>query len=170
MIPNLSVSLTFNQRKRDMRDEERINPGHDGIRQAARVIGPLMIAVGGMFTAIGMISFFSSFGSFEPPQYFWCAFIGLPLMAFGGAVTKFAYLGAIFRYLAGEVAPVQKDTFNYLATGVSPGVKDLARAVSEGLAEGRQVPHSDDSKYCSHCGQAIALDANFCSSCGQKVV
>lgn len=153
-----------------MRDEERINPGHDGIRHAARVIGPLMIAAGGIFTAIGMISFFSSFGSFEPPQYFWCAFIGLPLMAFGGIVTKFAYLGSIFRYLAGEVAPVQKDTFNYLATGVSPGVKDLARAVREGLTEGRQEPQSGDSKYCTNCGQAISPDANFCSSCGQKVV
>lgn len=151
-----------------MRDEELINPGHTGIRQLARVVGPLMIMVGGVFTAIGMISFFSAFGSFEPPQYFWCAFIGLPLMAFGGAVTKFAYLGSIFRYLAGEVAPVQKDTFNYLATGVSPGVKGLAKAVGEGFAEGTQVRSPGESKYCSNCGQSLALDANFCSACGQK--
>lgn len=151
-----------------MRDEEQINPGHTGIRQLARVVGPLMIIVGGVFVAIGMVSFFSAFGSFEPPRQFWCVFVGAPLMAIGGTITKFAYVGAFFRYVAGEVAPVQKDTFNYLATGVSPGVKGLAKAVGEGFAQGSQVRSPGESKYCSNCGQAISLDANFCSACGQK--
>ncbi len=155
-----------------MREEEQINPGHGEIRQVMRVIGPAMIGVGAIFTAIGMISFFTAFGTFEPPRYFWCAFVGLPLIAFGSMLTKFAYMGALFRYFAGEVAPVQKDTFNYLATGVSPGVKDLAQAVSEGFQGARQdAPATETSgaKYCSSCGQAVPLPAKFCSSCGLKV-
>lgn len=156
-----------------MRDEEQINPGHGELRLAMRVIGPAMIGVGGIFVAIGMISFFSAFGGNGPPQYFWCCFVGAPIATLGIGLTKFAYMGAVYRYLAGEVAPVQKDTFNYLATGIGPGVKDLAQAVGEGLQAGRQgasTAGSTESKYCSKCGQSVPPQANFCSSCGEKLV
>ena len=152
-----------------MQDEERINPGHGTFRQPARVIGPLMIVAGGIFIAIGLIDFFSAMGSFGPPKYFWCLFVGMPLVAFGTMNTNIAYLGAFARYVAGETAPVQKDTFNYLADGIKPGVKDLAQAVSEGIAAGRQSPPSAGSRFCPACGQAVAAQAKYCSSCGQKM-
>ncbi|MGD0383318.1 MAG: hypothetical protein ABSA77_07360, partial [Thermoguttaceae bacterium] len=63
-----------------------IDPQHSDIRDLLRVIGPLVAGVGLIFTIIGIGSFFSSFGSFEPPRYFWCAFIGLPLLAVGGSI------------------------------------------------------------------------------------
>lgn len=156
-----------------MPEEERINPGHGPIRDVARILGPLLILAGGIFMAVGMISFFSAFGaplgSMGPPQYFWCCFVGMPLLALGVAVTKVAYLGAIFRYVAGETAPVQKDTFNYLAEGIRPGVRDLAQAVSQGLAAGSQSPPVAGSKYCSACGQAVTEQAKYCAACGQKM-
>lgn len=155
-----------------MRDEEQLNPGHREVRTILRVVGPLLIGVGAIFMAIGLISFFSAFGSFEPPRYFWCCFIGAPLIAIGSGLTKVAYMGAMFRYFAGEVAPVQKDTFNYLAKGVSPGVTELTQAVREGWQGNSRDPGLDPSdavKYCSNCGQGAAATANFCSSCGQKL-
>ena len=152
-----------------MRDEERINPGHGEIRRIARIVGPIMVVVGVIFLAIGMISFFSSFGSFEPPRYFWCCFVGMPLIALGASLTQFAFLGSIARYIAGETAPVQKDTFNYVAQGIRPGVKDLVQAVREGLTEESPEEPVGDKKFCSNCGQAATLQANFCSGCGQKL-
>jgi hypothetical protein len=166
---------------------------HREIRGVLRFIGPLVLLVGLGFTIVGFGSFFLSFGSFEPPRYFWCAFVGLPLLAIGGGITKFAYMGAVGRYVAGEAAPVAKDTFNYLADGTSPGVKSLARAVGEGLAGagGRSEPQAvlrchkcnaendADARFCDNCGAPLAKtkpcsacdelndpDARFCDNCG----
>lgn len=152
-----------------MHDEEQINPGHGAVRQLARVVGPVIAVVGLVFLAVGMVSFFSAFGTGELPKYFWCAFVGGPLMMLGIAITKVAYLGAFLRYFAGEAAPVQKDTFNYLAKGIRPGVKDLSQAVSEGIKAGMQDPPVGESRFCSQCGRPVAQDAQFCSSCGCKL-
>jgi hypothetical protein len=143
-----------------MNDEERINPGHTETRAALRVIGPLVAAVGLVFVVIGLGSFFASFGSFQPPRYFWCAFVGLPLLGLGVFITKVAYMGRFFRYVAGESAPVVKDTFNYMAEGTQQGIRTLAGAVGDGLrgAESRST--------CSKCGQSNDAEAKFCRKCG----
>jgi ribosomal protein L40E len=145
-----------------------------------------------------MISFFSSFGTFEPPRYFWAAFLGLPLLVIGLGLTRFGYLGAILRYFSGEVAPVAKDTFNHMAHGTAEGVETLAQALSRGLAGGgRAASHPDEasiscgqcttlnpasaqfcsrcgaalvSKACPDCGASLAPDARFCGQCGKAVV
>lgn len=85
------------------------------LRDFLRVLGPAVIVVGVIFAAIGFVSFFSAFGGFGPPRYFWCAFIGLPLIALGSAISRYAFLGAVSRYVANEVAPVGKDVINYMA-------------------------------------------------------
>lgn len=145
-----------------MSDEERINPGHKQTRGALRVIGPLMIGVGVVFMVIGLGSFFSSFGSFEPPRYFWCCFIGLPLIGIGVAISQFGFMGAIMRYQAGEIAPVGKDTFNYMADGTKGGVRTVASAVGSGFREGMAGTSVD----CPSCGHANDADAKFCDECG----
>lgn len=152
-----------------MRDEEQLNPGHTAIRQTARVVGPLLMLAGVLFIAVALISFFSAFGTFEQPKYFWCFFVGAPLFALGSVITKVAFLGAIIRYVAGETAPVQKDTFNYMAHGVKSGVRDLSQAVSEGIRAGMQEPPAGDGRFCPQCGKPVAVDAQFCSSCGCKL-
>ena len=148
-----------------MRDEERINPRHGAMRQFLRLVGPVVALVGLAFLIVGLGSFFSSFGTFESPRYFWCAFVGMPLLAFGSFITKFAYLGTVFRYVAGEVAPVQKDTFNYLAEGTKGGVRTMASALGEGLATGMRGENSA-SVACPKCDHANDADANFCGDCG----
>ncbi|QDU64865.1 Double zinc ribbon [Planctomycetes bacterium Pan216] len=144
--------------------DRKIDPRHDQIRPVLRLVGPAMMGVGGILIAIGMISFFSAFGGFGPPRFFWCAFLGIPLFGIGSGVTKFAYMGAITRYLSQEISPVGRDTFNYMADGTQDGIRTITSAISQGLASG-----VDDRRLKAHCPQCSSLqdaDANFCSACG----
>ena len=152
-----------------MSDESKLDPGHSTSRQFLRMLGPTTAALGLLLTVIGFGSFLSSFGSHEMPRYFWCAFIGLPLLGVGVAMSQFGFLGSFICYVSGETAPVQKDTFNYLAHGTREGVKTLASAVGEGLAEGigkdRQAV-----KRCLSCDHENDSDAKFCKNCGSSLV
>ena len=123
-----------------MNDERRIDPNHDTTRAVLRVVGPATLGVGLVFMAVGLVSFFRSFGGFEPPRYFWCAFVGIPLTWLGAALCQFGYLGAVGRYVMGEMAPVQKDAFNVVARGARPGVEALARAVGQALGHNPFAP------------------------------
>jgi RNA polymerase subunit RPABC4/transcription elongation factor Spt4 len=178
-----------------MRPENQIDPDHKEKRGILRVIGPLILVVGLIFLIVGMVSFFSSFGGFAPPRYFWCCFVGLPLMWLGGVLSSAGFMGAAARYVAGESAPVAKDTFNYMADGTKEGVKQVAMAVGEGLAAGgigkpvqlrchkcNQL-NDADSKYCKECGTSLLKskacpacnelndpDAKFCDNCGRALV
>ncbi|MFN0053433.1 MAG: zinc ribbon domain-containing protein [Planctomycetales bacterium] len=146
-----------------MNDEEKLNPGHLGTRGVLRIVGPFVAGIGLLFTIAGIGSFFASFGTFEPPQYFWCAFVGLPLIALGVGISKYAFMGRIFRYVAGETAPVAKDTFNYIAEGTQQGVRAMATAVGEGLRiRGSELQ-------CAKCGQSNDTDAKFCRKCGASL-
>ena len=144
-----------------MNDENRLNPGHRKLRQFLRLLGPLVVGLGLIFSAIGFISFFSSFGGFGPPRYFWCVFVGFPLIGIGTGITKFAFMGSVLRYMSAEAAPVGKDTFNYVAEGTQGGVRTMARAVREGFSPATNV--------CTTCGHANDADAKFCDECGQPM-
>lgn len=166
------------------------DPDHAALRDTLRTVGPLVVLVGLGFTAVGIGSFFSSFGSFSgPPQYFWCAFVGMPMIAVGGMMCQFGYLGKIARYTAGEVAPVGKDVANYMVHGTKDAVREMAGAIGEGL-RGQTVgivcgacrtENEATANFCKGCGAAIAAkncpgcgqsnDANakFCNGCGKAV-
>jgi ribosomal protein L40E len=150
---------------------------HAPARDALRAFGPILVAVGLIFTVIGIGSFFASFGSFEPPRYFWCAFVGLPLLGVGVGITKFAFLGAVTRYVASETAPVAKDTINYVAHGTKDAVREIASAVGEGLRSGGapaavlrcaacNAENDADARFCKGCGAVLTKGAP-CSSCGE---
>lgn len=141
-----------------------IDPKHSETRAWLRFFGPLLLGLGALFAIIGIGNFFWAFNSFEPPRYFWCAFIGLPLMGIGAAVCKFAYFGAVTRYMANEVAPVGKDVVNYMADGTKGAFRDLAGAIGEGFRHG-----SDQTVRvvrCHKCNADNELPANFCKGCG----
>ena len=138
-----------------------LDPGHNNVREVLRVAGPAVLALGVVFMIIGVGSFFASFGSFEPPRYFWCAFVGIPLMGVGGALCQFAYMGAVSRYMADEVAPVGKDVVNYMAEGTQDAVRKVAAAVGQGL---RDSP--PQGMLCPKCNTANEASANFCKGCG----
>jgi hypothetical protein len=142
-----------------------IDPRHKETRALLRVAGPGVVLVGLIFTIIGMGSFFSSFGSFQPPRYFWCAFVGLPLVGLGGALCKFAFMGAVGRYMANEVAPVGKDVVNYMAEGTKDAVRDVAAAVGEGLRAGSPAGEVRVVR-CHKCNADNEAPANFCKACG----
>jgi hypothetical protein len=172
-----------------MSDEERINPGHTQVRKVLRLAGPLILCVGVIFMIVGLGSFFSSFGGFGRPRYFWCCFVGMPLIMVGLVMCQFGFIGAITRYQAGEIAPVGKDTFNYMADGTKGGVKTVASAIGAGLSEGMNgatvncptCGHANDAeaKFCDECGTAMSKacpscgevndgNAKFCDGCGNK--
>ena len=119
------------------------SPKHKPIRTFLRRAGPVTAAAGLVFIAIGFISFFSAMGASGPPKYFWCAFVGMPLLFVGIVMTKAGYIGSVARYLAAETAPVAKDTANYMAEGTKDAVKTVAKAATEGVREGlKESPKS----------------------------
>ena len=149
-----------------MNGEEKLNPNHTRIRSVLRTAGPIMLGTGVIFIIIGLGSFFSSFGSFEPPRYFWCAFVGGPLVAFGSMLTSTGFAGAIARYQAAEMAPVGADVVNYVAEETKDGVRTVSSAVAAGLRDGLA---SETTKACGHCHTANNVDAKFCDECGKEL-
>ncbi len=138
------------------------DPRHDEIRSVLRVLGPAVAGVGLLFLIVGIGNFFLAFGGQEPPRLFWCAFIGAPLLAVGMAITKFAYVGAVARYLASEAAPVGKDVANYMVDGTRDSIRDVAAAVGQGFAAG----HDRLATGCTKCGAQNDHSAKFCNQCG----
>ncbi|MHB0956527.1 MAG: zinc ribbon domain-containing protein [Pirellulaceae bacterium] len=143
----------------------QIDPRHHDTRAILRIVGPALVVVGLLFVLVGFGSFFAALGSFEPPRYFWCAFVGLPLIAVGGAICKFAFLGAVTRYMANEVAPVGKDVVNYMAEGTQDAVRHVASAIGQGLHGGSSGPQAPMVP-CGQCRAENDATANFCNQCG----
>lgn len=142
-----------------------LNPAQGAQRAGLRAFGLLLTAVGGVFTAIGLVSFFGSMSSMHagPPEYFWCAFVGLPMLGFGTMLLKLGYLGAIGRYVAGESAPVVSDTVNYVAEETRPAMRAVSSAIREGLSG------AGEAGQCRSCGQTHDAEARFCDQCGASL-
>ena len=150
----------------------RTDPGlrdQASVRSALRLGGPIVFGIGLLLTAIALIDFFSSFGSFGGmPTNFWMAFIGLPMMGIGWAMIQAGYLGSATRYVAGEVAPTLRDTIGALGFGSE------AACASCGAANDRTA------RFCAQCGKAMVTTcaacgaqsepgARFCSGCGKEI-
>jgi len=145
-----------------------IDLDHQRKQAALRLFGPVVVVVGVIFMAIGLISFFSSFGTFEPPRYFWAAMIGLPLIAIGLGITRLGYLGAYFRYFSAEMTPVATDTFNTMAEGARQGLETVAHAAGRGFSTGFGTNQSPEEQNvaCARCEAPNPLNARFCNQCG----
>lgn len=116
--------------------DNKINPKHSSIRLVLRLIGPALLVVGAIFMIVGFVDFVGAMNGHGAPTKFWCFFVGMPLLFLGFVTTNMAFLGAVMRYQAQEVAPVATDTINYMADGTQQGVKTVARAAASGIAEG----------------------------------
>jgi hypothetical protein len=177
-------------------EKKEIGSQHTGVRSALRILGPCLIFVGLIFMITGMVSFFSAFAGSGSPKYFWCCFVGMPLLAAGGALTKFGYMGAVGRYMVNEVAPVGKDAINYMADGTKDSIGQMAAAIGKGFREGSgsaqaggvvlrchkcNEDNEASAKFCNECGTPLAKskqctkcgelndpDAKFCDNCGRK--
>ncbi len=148
-----------------MNEETKLDPKHTSTRRTLRRLGPNLAGIGLLLVIIGFGSFFASFGTFGPPRYFWCAFLGMPILFAGIVICGFAFQGAVLRYQVGEVAPVAKDAINYMAEGTQEGVKTVAAAIGEGLATGMSRSQKANNR-CSGCNHSNDADARFCKNCG----
>jgi hypothetical protein len=119
------------------------SPKHQSVRTFLRFFGPLTAIAGLVLIAIAFISFVGAMSGDGPPRLFWCAFVGMPLLFVGIVMSKFAYIGAVARYVAAETAPVAKDAVNYMAQETQEGVKTAARAVAQGIREGQAGQEPD---------------------------
>ncbi len=184
----------MNDQKRN--DDNRIDPGHSGPLKLFRTLGPMILGLGVLLIVIAMVEFFSLFGSMRDPRFIWMPFLGIPMLFVGGVMTQFGYAGKVARYMAQEMAPVSKDTFNYLADGTQEGVKTVAAAVGQGLATGGvalggkpatkvrchkcNALAEEGSRFCPQCASPLTKtkpcpncrelndpDAKFCDNCGQ---
>lgn len=148
------------------RNPRPLRRGQAPVRDFLRFIGPAIVVIGLAFTIVGIGSFFAAFGTFGPPRYFWCAFVGLPVFGFGAFICQIAYLGPMSRYVAEETAPVQKDVINYLAAGTEPAVRSVVGAIKEELS----APDSEArDKACPNCGERNQSHARFCTQCGSEM-
>ena len=140
------------------------DPRHEAVRSFLRVAGPAVVLVALIFSIVGVVSFFSSFGSFEPPRYFWCLFVGMPLLVLGAALSQYGYMGAMAGYMSKELTPAGRDTFNNMAAGIQPGLRDVGESIAQGVRAGMAPPARQ--VYCPKCGAANDTDAKFCKNCG----
>jgi ribosomal protein L40E len=173
------------------------DPAHDKVRGALRLFGPTVVVAGIVMTAVGLVSFFSAFGTFQPPRYFWAAMVGLPLIGVGLAMSQIGYVRDFARYFLKEGAPVVRETYNTMADATNQAVETMAQAVGRGLSSGMgsgvpsgsgtipchrcDAPNPPAAKFCNQCGAALAHTAcpecgarlaptaRFCNQCGKPV-
>jgi hypothetical protein len=146
-----------------MRKLQPNDPQHLAARTVLRRIGPLLFIAGLLLTITAFISVVTSNGF---PRYHWLAFVGMPLMFVGGAMSLFGFMGALARYQANEAAPVQRDSLNYTADQTRGGIKTIAGAIAEGVREGvGRVTRIT----CTRCGGSNDGDARFCKTCGTEL-
>ena len=130
---------------------------HEKNKRTLKIVGICVLSIGFILAAIGFISFFSSFSTGETPDYFWCAFLGLPMLAFGGMISMLAFKREIAQYVKNESVPVINDASEEL----SPAVRNVASAMKDGF-EGDKIP-------CPHCGKQLEKDSVFCNACGKRI-
>jgi ribosomal protein L40E len=86
-------------------------------------------------------------------------------MAVGVMISKFAFFGAVARYIAGEATPVGKDVTNYIVAETKGSFRDAATAIGEGL----RAAKDDRKTQCPKCGSEQDADAAFCDQCGTSL-
>ena len=149
----------------------QIDPNHQRRQSFMRYVGIGLLISGVILTAVGLISFFTSFGTFGPPRYFWATFLGLPLIAIGSALTLLGNLDNYYRYFAEELTPAGSEVFRNLATESQQAVETVAQAVGRGIAMGIGGAPAASSEVaetvdCKQCGSANPRSARFCNQCG----
>jgi hypothetical protein len=110
------------------------------IRGVLRFLGFVLLPIGAIFALIGFVDFFSAFGGGGPPTKFWCAFVGLPLVAAGVACLKAGYIRTIGKYVAGEGVPIVTESARYAARELRPTFKERVQDLKSAKDDGTDDP------------------------------
>lgn len=162
------------------------DPKHEKTVKVLRIIGPIVLGIGLIFTVVGMASFFTTFGSGSEPSLFWCAFIGLPLTALGVWLTALGYMKKFGSFVASQAAPVAKDTINYVIDGTSDTISQTVNKIKKDgqntnvICPNCQSPNPSSAKFCNSCGKPLNKvcpgcgkindhSAQYCDHCGKKL-
>lgn len=130
------------------------NTQHRTVKTALKIVGGILLVLGVILAAVGLIDFFASVGTMEMPTRFWCCFIGLPISFSGLVCLLWGFRREIAQYAKNEVTPVAGEAI----VDLTPAAADLARAV-----------HTADTA-CLRCGTRNAAGAKFCNGCGAPLV
>lgn len=148
------------------------------LRDAMRVVGPALMAVGALCVFVllsRMSSFNDSLGPFggpaRLPNPIW-GFVGVALLGVGSFVTRWAWVGPAATYVARETAP---------ALGIAArAAVDGARRPEGAACPSCRTQNASDAAFCkgcgkglvracAYCGGANAVDARFCADCGKPM-
>ena len=147
-------------------------PGYSrqsSIRFVFRVTSVVVLALAAYFLWVGLADFFA--GDDDGQTKFWMVFVGLPLLAVGGWLAMAGFGGAAARYVAGEGAPVTRDSLDYLTRGQGPG--NLGRTDAGAQVATQPSPRAVDQPtggpYCRSCGTRNDATASSCDSCGKPL-
>lgn len=58
----------------------------------------------------------------------------------------YGFMGAVFRFAAGEVAPVAADSVNYMAEETKGGVETVAKSAAKGVVEGMDAGRAESGQ------------------------
>ena len=158
-----------------------MDPRHEEKKKKVKRIGKILLVIGGILSIIGIGSFFMAFTDGGFPSLFFLAFIGFPLLGFGGMLTSVGYKREIGKYMKDESMPIIKEAYDDL----HPEIKDM---VSMFKGEDNEIKcyycgtlNNYNAKFCKncgreineircpHCGSLIDVDSKYCSSCGKEV-
>lgn len=160
-------------------DQEKLQRGTTAIRDACRIIGPIILGVGVIFMIVGFVDLVGVMSYQGPPDFhnshgpkrFWCFFVGMPLLFVGLVITGQGFMSAAARFQASQIAPLGKDVTNYMVDGTKDSIKTIGSALGAGLAEGMGQPTGEAEAgqvavRCHKCNNPNPADAKFCSDCG----
>lgn len=157
------------------------NNNHEETKKKLKIIGSIILGVGITLSAIGLISFFSVFGSGDFPKLFFLVFPGFPMIGIGASMLSFAYKREIMRYSKNESVPV----INEAIEEVGPTVKKVVSGEKTSDEKTKKCPNCgaenpDKNKFCPECGatldkicptcgNTVDADDKFCPNCGTKL-
>jgi hypothetical protein len=97
------------------------------IRNLLRIAGFILLPLGAIFMAVGLVDFFVSVSRNQEPTLFWCLFVGMPMLVGGVMCLKIGFMRNIGKYIAGESVPVATKSVQYVAQELRPTFRNYVQ-------------------------------------------
>jgi Double zinc ribbon len=133
-----------------------------------RAVGTIVVVLGVALTVIGSISLFASWGTIGGSRYYWAAFLGLPLIAIGSAITQPEILGVHDVSLSREVNSVAIDPRTQNEAAVTCAHCEAANVSTANFCN--QCGTLLKVRTCVGCGAKVTWNARFCTRCDKSLI